>query len=115
MRGVSEPLTSLPPAKRAKVLTPEAEMANFLKSLSNEDLRNYWEKIDWQKIQTLQLPVQSKYPTTRRQPSLIDDTEFVKNLDVRMRAGLSQRISDQIPPLTSLAKQEAKLAAMFND
>lgn len=103
-----------PVPKRQKTLSPEQELIATLKSWPTEKLREYWETIDWGKILDLQRPHEPALPEFKEWKN-VDDTDFVKELDARVRASVHPRIAAQIPKLTSLAQQEAKLRAMLAD
>ena len=103
-----------PLPKRQKTMSPEQELIATLKTWPTEKLREYWETIDWGNILDLQRPHEPALAEFKDWKN-VDDTDFVLALDARMRASLHPRIAAQIPKLTSLAQQEAKLRAMLAD
>jgi hypothetical protein len=101
-----------PASKRAKTLTADQEFLLTIKSWSDEQLREYWESIDWGKILELQKPHEPSLPEFKDWIE-IDDDDFVVELDAKMRANMSPRLSKQVPKLTSLRQEQEKLRRMI--
>jgi len=102
-----------PPPKKAKTVSAEQEFFAMLKSWTTEQVMDYWGQIDWAQILELQRIHEPALPEFKNWTD-IDDDEYVAGIDARMRASLPPRIAAQVPKLTSLRQQEAKLRAMLN-
>jgi CW-type Zinc Finger len=103
-----------PASKRAKVVTPEQELLSSLKTWSTEQIRVFWQTIDWGKILDLQRPHEPSLADFQGWTNVNDDA-FVAELDASVRASLPPRIASQIPKLTSLRQQEQKLRNMLEE
>ena len=95
----------------------QEDFMTSIKQMTDEQLNEYWSKIDWQAFlnwKWAQIP--KEIPAEEYTNWMtIDDTAWVDKLDAEMRLIFPAAISKQIPRLSSAVSQERKLLEFLRE
>ena len=94
-----------PSLRRQRSINQDQEIINLLKSWPIEQLREFWQSIDWSEAVQQQMPKVDIGPRPEFSFKL-DDDEFVADLQQKINQQLPEQLRSQSVPWTSLRKQQ---------
>ena len=93
----------------------ESDLISQLRSLNEEQLKSYWDSIDWRAVledkwrPIIEANSNVDFSALPRWTGQFDDEQIVRELDERMRCRLPEHIQKQVPKISSLKSQYQRL------